>query len=1143
LIGNKSDPWGQRNVSYQEGADLAKEYDIRFFEISTKDDDNLEKAFLALATETKYRVENPSEAEKSWKEAKDEQEKLENDERTAAKKLENEKSIKEALSQGTKEWRRSKIMIVGEGRAGKTALANSILGRPYKDQDSTNGINEFSCNIGYASSIDHKNIWSELQNQKNVKEVETAVARMIFDQKSGKTANKKSEDQFEEDSKRPNGGYLHETSTASQRVQISKEIIQSPQDVSKDRSSVGIFRRLFGRKTKPKEPSEVTDVKPPIETDSSVVMKYLGERAKMNSKFTISVFDFGGQSVFNVIHPFFLTRLGVYVITFNMEWLVSSADPAIQEECIRYMSFWLNSVIIHTQNEKDEIAPVVFVGTKKDLITSPVEHQAISTCLYNLFCNSLAWSYVIENNGEPDLHFFPVNNKLGNQDSTVQKLLQLIDNSIDESSYVHVERPLSWFKVLDIFKSKNDPYLEYSEVESVVVSCKIAKDEVPTLLTFFHEMGILMWHDEDTLRDTIVFDPIECFVKPATLIVCKHVPNQSDGVHHSTKLHEEARKLFPVEFSEMTQYGIVAESILVALLKEYSGSYQHVKQLMIKYGLLVPLFFSTVEVSEMQGVNSSQTGNNEELYLAPSLLPESNDFHHLVNTANHNSFSFIFATAKYLKQKSAITLLDCHKLGFLPSGLFENLISKAIGWSMITSNYVSRDNLYHCFKNRAELAFGNQRFLMKADYHHNLITVTLLEGNNPLAVHDRLKDLIHAVIQESFKSLNFISALQYSCQEEPEKKDDPNCLSSLITLNQLRHLMEQKSSLLLRISERNCTLAFADAMQLYGPWLTDFIPPSDYDIFFSYRWGRYDSSFTQGLFDRLSLHSVDPSMRRIRIFIDTKRLQTGKDFQINLVEALSKSLLFVPIVSADALQRMVVLKSTDEDNLLLEWICGLELVKHRQSKVKGSSSRVMKIMPIFFGSRTDETHSKNLFQEDIISRLPTVQPIACLKIAKHLLSQVGVKMSSETSRATVKEIVVKVTKYLFLCAWESRNTHQLTSLAANKIVADLNDCMRAEQEPQASIQKTPSDDSNVDNKILSSARATVDYQVAWDLLRNPARSTDFSTLSELLESNGVLSANDLAFISDDPELFENVVKLLKNIPQRQFRALFSTKEA
>jgi hypothetical protein len=364
----------------------------------------------------------------------------------------------------------------------------------------------------------------------------------------------------------------------------------------------------------------------------------------------------------------------------------------------------------------------------------------------------------------------------------------------------------------------------------------------------------------------------------------------------------------------MTQHGIVAESILVALLEEYSGSYDHINQLMIKYGLLVPLFFGSEE-SEEKGVDSAVAYNNEDLYLAPSLLPQGNTRHLPVGDCSHNSFSFIFATKKYLKQRSVFMLTDCNKLGFLPNGLFEKLISKAIGWSTITSNCASRESLYHCVKNSAELAFGNQRFVVKVDYDHNLINVTVLEGNNPLAVHDRLRDLIHAVIQESFKSLNFTSGLKYNLQLDLTKKDDPDCWSSLIVLDEIRHVMEQKSSLLLQIGERNTTLSFADAMQLYGPWLTGFIPQSDYDIFLSYRWGRYDSSFTQALFDRLSLHSVDQSLRRIRTFLDTKQLQTGKNFQMNIAEALSKSVLFVPVVSADALQRMITMTPTDEDNL------------------------------------------------------------------------------------------------------------------------------------------------------------------------------------------------------------------------------------
>jgi hypothetical protein len=205
----------------------------------------------------------------------------------------------------------------------------------------------------------------------------------------------------------------------------------------------------------------------------------------------------------------------------------------------------------------------------------------------------------------------------------------------------------------------------------------------------------------------------------------------------------------------------------------------------------------------------------------------------------------------------------------------------------------------------------------------------------------------------------------------------------------------------------------------------------------------------------------------------------------------------------------------------------------------------MKIMPIFFGSRNDETHIKNLFQEGILSKLPTIQPTACLKVAKNLLSQVGITMSSQMSRSTVKEMVTEVTKYLFLCGWESKNAHQLTRLAANKIVSNLNECLGVNPEDQSSIQKNDPGDSKVGSMVVSSllsssvSSAVVDYEAAWAVLQNPSRSTNFSALSELLECNGVVSADDLEFLFKDPELFERVVSLLKNISQMKFRAMFT----
>jgi hypothetical protein len=133
--------------------------------------------------------------------------------------------------------------------------------------------------------------------------VETAVASMIFDRKSVKGKNdKKGEVESEEQATRPKGGYFQETTEVEGLPLSSKplknEVIPSSRDTLKDRGSVGFFGRLFRRNVKQNNDND-TDPNGTVDMDSSVVMKYLGERAKMDSKFVISVFDFGGQSVFN----------------------------------------------------------------------------------------------------------------------------------------------------------------------------------------------------------------------------------------------------------------------------------------------------------------------------------------------------------------------------------------------------------------------------------------------------------------------------------------------------------------------------------------------------------------------------------------------------------------------------------------------------------------------------------------------------------------------------------------------------------------------------------------------------------------------------------------------------------------------------
>jgi Ras-related protein Rab-8A len=67
LVGNKCDMEDKRQVSTAQGQNLAKEFNIKFFETSAKADINVEKAFQAIARDSKKRfdVSHPKEETKS----------------------------------------------------------------------------------------------------------------------------------------------------------------------------------------------------------------------------------------------------------------------------------------------------------------------------------------------------------------------------------------------------------------------------------------------------------------------------------------------------------------------------------------------------------------------------------------------------------------------------------------------------------------------------------------------------------------------------------------------------------------------------------------------------------------------------------------------------------------------------------------------------------------------------------------------------------------------------------------------------------------------------------------------------------------------------------------------------------------------
>lgn len=157
--------------------------------------------------------------------------------------------------------------------------------------------------------------------------------------------------------------------------------------------------------------------------------------------------------------------------------------------------------MVHTLNPTtNETAPIALIGTRKDKISNPADHQRISTILYDHFSSSLAWPSVIENdtavgaNGRASLFFYPVDNIQGRSDPTVAACMKDIERVIDQSDYVHEKQPLVYLKTIDKLSTLNKSYLSFDEAADVAVKCGVPLAGVTDMLKLFHEMGIVMFH-------------------------------------------------------------------------------------------------------------------------------------------------------------------------------------------------------------------------------------------------------------------------------------------------------------------------------------------------------------------------------------------------------------------------------------------------------------------------------------------------------------------------------------------------------------------------------------------------------------------------------------------------------------------------
>lgn len=448
------------------------------------------------------------------------------------------------------------------------------------------------------------------------------------------------------------------------------------------------------------------------------------------------------------------------------------------------------------------------------------------------------------------------------------------------------------------------------------------------------------------------------------------------------------------------------------------------------------------------------------LYLVPALLPDAPETTHQSSASSDGMTpevldflsESIWANDPSLKMpvhtvyfaftistkvgKGILTVDDMRTRGFLPNGLFERMIGRAVAWSQQTNpNGLSLDTT-PLYRDSAILNFGVQRFRLTLSLELNSIRVDVL-GRSPTVVVDRLFDHIKKVTTECMHSLQVFMCVAYPMLPASNRHTQVASVGSasqvtFVPVELLRKVAEEHMELNRPDGRR--LLSYDMLTNIFEVWLPEKTKLKDvYDVFISYRWNAHDSAFTSALFDTFSYFAVGPDSRPPIIFLDRKRLEDGRNYKSDFVVSLLNTSLVVPIVSYDALLRLMTHDCDHEDNLLIEWICVLECI--RLSGKGLLSTRIERIYPIMFGKRDVETgRMQSLFRSGDLNKISTKAPTASLKKASILLrdSEVFVhgivgkginKDTFEVQTYTVKEIVDGLLSYQGFSAWNAKYTN------------------------------------------------------------------------------------------------------------------------
>ena len=426
-------------------------------------------------------------------------------------------------------------------------------------------------------------------------------------------------------------------------------------------------------------------------------------QSKADQEVLLHLWDCGGQLVFLDVLPAFLSSRTMFLLMFDASKGLDAPvrdvafddgqlhnQGALEITTLSLLHKWM--ALIHGRFEGAEAKtmpdyPRMFlVGTHFDQLapgqSQKEKREVAKNILTKLFSYIKEKAYANMVIGREVVDNTTAGSRLA--DSGFEKLQNEVHRFVHDK--LTIETPVSWIhfrKVLQLHTKKRKPVIQLDEVYSIAEQCHVPRDEVPSALKFYHDLGVFLFYpDIKGLESVVILEPqwlVDLFGK---LFASWKGQDEYINMWNTLKrygilvepLYEAVLScvrehgLTPAALIEMLEHFLLAAPIVTADLHSESGKgKEYFVPLMLQHHLSRPPSLTTTLTSKVTNFFSYLTSGDSQ----PSALKEAAPIH-LTFLSGYVPPGYYVRLATSLASKQGVIVL------FRP-GIYRDQITMDIG--------------------------------------------------------------------------------------------------------------------------------------------------------------------------------------------------------------------------------------------------------------------------------------------------------------------------------------------------------------------------------------------------------------------------------------------------------------------------------